>query len=239
MQHLQQLLNDGGAVMYLLLLCSIIAVFIILNRVFHLHRARIDVQEFIHGLFNVLRRNSVVEAVAICDETPGPVASVVRAAILRCDQDEPTLRKAVEEASLMEIPRLERWMKLLATIGQVTPLLGLLGTVVGMIGAFDSMQTGPFVETARLAKDVRLALLTTAAGLSISIPTFAFYNYLVGRVETLAIDMDKAAAEMIYFITHNELTLGNPEADRDAGSDLGEAQLVEAETGPEAERDEN
>lgn len=208
MPYLQQLLDDGGPIMYVILATSFLAFFIILGRLFHLHRAQIDVQEFIHGLFNVLKRNNVVEAIAICDETPGPVAHVLRAAILTCDQDEAAIRKAVEEVSLAEVPRLERNMKLLATFTHVAPLLGLLGTVTGMIGAFDSMQEGgPFVGTVLLAKDVRMALLTTAAGLSVSIVCCVFHNYLVAKIESLVLDMEKAAREMMYFLTHNTVSL--------------------------------
>lgn len=208
MGYLQNILNQGGEVMYLIFACGIIAVFIILSRLFHLHRAQIDVHEFISGLYNVLRQQSVVEAVHICDETPGPVAHVVRAAILHADRDEAAIRQAVEEAALVEVPRLERFMKLLATIALLAPLLGLLGTVVGMIHAFDAMQAeGPFVSTNVLAGHVKLALYTTAAGLTVAIPTYAFYNYLVARIESLVIDMQKAAAEMTYFVTHNEIHL--------------------------------
>ena len=206
----QQLMQDGGVIMWLILGCSFVAVFIILGRIFHYHRAQIDVQEFLHGLFNILKRNNVVEAVAICDETPGPVAHVLRAALIRCEDEEATLRRAVTEAGLAEVPRLERNLKTLATIAHITPLLGLLGTVLGMIGAFQAMQTaGPFVSTIDLADHIKKALLTTAAGLTVAIPTYAFYNFLVSRVENLVLDMEKAASEMIYFISRNDLTLAN------------------------------
>jgi len=206
----QQLMNDGGIIMWLILGCSVIAAYVILGRVFHYHRAQLDVPEFLHGLFNVLKRNNVVEAVTICDETPGPVAHVLRAAILHCDKDEAALRQAVEEASLAEVPRLEKNLTLLATMAHITPLLGFLGTVVGMIGAFQAMQDlGPYVSSVELAKHIRKALLTSAAGLSVAIPAYAFYNFLVARVQSLVLDMEKAASEMIYFLTHNQLTLAN------------------------------
>jgi len=137
-EYVQRLLEQGGVVMGLLFICSLIALFIVLGRILHFHRAQIDVPEFLHGLFNVLRRNNVVEAIATCDETPGPVAYVLRTAILHCDQDESTLRHAVEEASLEEIPRLEKNLKGLATIAHVAPLLGLLG-----IGGGDSGKLKP------------------------------------------------------------------------------------------------
>lgn len=214
MLYLQDILNQGGQVMYLIFACGVIALFIILGRLFHLHRAQIDVHEFISGLYNVLRQQSAVEAVHICDETPGPVAHVVRAAILHADRDEAAIRQAVEEAALIEVPRLERFMKLLATIALIAPLLGLLGTVVGMIDAFDAMQLeGPLVPTKVLAEHVKMALYTTAAGLTVAIPTYAFYNYLVSRIESLVNDMQKAAAEMMYFVTHNEIRLDTAAVD--------------------------
>jgi len=214
MLYLQNILNQGGQVMYLIFACGIISLFIILGRLFHLHRAQIDVHEFISGLYNVLRQQSAVEAVHICDETPGPVAHVVRAAILHADRDEAAIRQAVEEAALIEVPRLERFMKLLATIALIAPLLGLLGTVVGMINAFDAMQlAGPSVDTRTLAGHVKMALYTTAAGLTVAIPTYTFYNYLVSRIESLVNDMQKAAAEMMYFVTHNEIRLDTAAVD--------------------------
>ena len=211
--YFQELMTTGGFVMWLILGCSVMALFIVLERVLAFHRAQIDVPEFLHGLFNVLKRNNAVEAVTICDETPGPVAHVVRAGILRCDRDEAAVRRAMEEASLAEVPRLEKHLKALATIAHITPLLGLLGTVLGMIGAFQAMQTaGPFVSTTALASHIRQALLTTAAGLCVAIPSYAFYNFLVGRVESIVLDMEKAASEMAYFLTHTDVTIVSPAA---------------------------
>ncbi len=209
-KYLEVLLHAGGIVMFFIVLCSVVALFIIVERLLQFHRARINVPEFLHGLMNVLKRNNVVEAIAICDETPGPVAHVLRAAILRCDQDEASLREAVEEAGLAEVPRLEKNMKLLATVAHVAPLLGLLGTVLGMIGLFQTMEAqGPLVATSDLARHIWQALLTTAAGLTVAIPAHAFYNLLVAKISNLTLDMNKAATEIIYFLTRHELTLEN------------------------------
>lgn len=228
MGYFLEIMNTGGVVMWLIFLCSLAATVIIIERLLHYHRAQIDVPEFLAGLFNVLRRNNVVEAVSICDETPGPVAHVMRAIILRADRDEPALRHAVEEASLAEIPRLEKRLKGLATIAHIAPMLGLLGTVIGMIGAFQAMQdAGAFVSTSDLAKHIWRALLTTAGGLTVAVPCYAFYNFLVARVEALALDVEKAASEMIYFLTHHKISLDainaaqlpKLDADRDAESE--------------------
>lgn len=208
MQYVQDLMNAGGLVMWLLLGCSLVAAVTIIERLLHYHRAQIDVPEFLRGLFNVLGRNNVVEAIAICEDTPGPVAHVVRAAVLHADQGEAGMRHAVAEASLAEVPRLEKRLRVLITISHLAPMLGLLGTVLGMMGAFQAMQeAGAFVSTGDLARHIWRALLTTAGGLTVAIPCYAFNNLLVSRVESLTLDMDKAAAEIIYFLTHNQVRL--------------------------------
>jgi len=211
MFSIQFLLNAGGLVMLLIFFCAIIALVIILERLFSFRRAQIDVQDFLRGLFNILKRNNVMEAVTICEEAPGPAAHVIRAAIMRCDQEEASLRQAVEEAGLNEVPRLEKNMNLLGTIAHLTPMLGLLGTVVGMIGLFQEMEAGgALVDTARLAEHIWLALLTTAAGFAVAIPVYGFYNLLVAKEENLLLDMDRASSEIIYFLTRNQVTLNNP-----------------------------
>lgn len=224
MFFLQLLMDAGGVMMMMILLSAVIAFIIIVERLFSFHRAQIDVHEFLHGLFNILKRKNIVEAVTICDETPGPAAHVLRAAILRCDQDEAALRQAVEEASLAEVPRMEKNMKILGTIAHITPLLGLLGTVMGMIGLFQVMeQAGALVDTSQLARHIWRALLTTAAGLSVAVPTYGFYNLLVTKIDSLLLDMDKAASEMIYFLTHNNI---NAEAIGDRHNETEESRLV-------------
>lgn len=197
-------------ILVLIFMCSLVALFIIVERLLHLHRARINVPEFLRGLTNILKRKNVEEAVAICDETPGPVAHVLRAAILRCDHEEAALRQAVQEVALSEVPRLERNVKILGTVAHIAPLLGFLGTVMGMIGMFGVMRTeGYLVTTSELATNVLYALLTTAAGLVVAIPSYTFYNVIVVKIEALVLDMDKAACEMIYFLTHSGLKIEN------------------------------
>ncbi len=145
---------------------------------------------------------------AICDDTPGPVARILRAAVLNCDKDEHEIKQATQEARLEEVPRLERHLKGLATVAHLTPLLGLLGTVMGMVGAFDAMEAaGPLVTTRDLSHDIKLALFTTAAGLTVAIPCYGFYNFLVGRVEEIICDMEKGANEIVYFLSHHQVDL--------------------------------
>ena len=213
MQHMnmmlvQQLFREGGPMMGVLAVAFFFVLAIFFGRLFHFHRARIDVYEFVHGLYNVLKRNRIAEAIAICDDTPGPVAHVVRAAILNGDGDEASMRRATDEVAYQEVPRLERNMRMLATIGYIAPLLGLLGTVSGLMRVFAEMQgKGHFVETIRLTQYVKEALVTTGAGLMVAVLAVVAYNYLVGRIEALVLDMEVAACEMAHFLARNPISL--------------------------------
>src|SRR5215470_17716190 len=135
-----ELLTHGGTVLYVILVTSAVAVLVFIERFLHCHRAQINSTEFLNGVRTVLKRNNVVEALSICDATPGPVARLVKTAILNRDNGRERVREALEEAGLAEVPRLEEKLNLLATIAQIAPLLGLLGTVLGFIKTFYGMQ---------------------------------------------------------------------------------------------------
>lgn len=198
------IMHEGGPVMWIILVCSVVASVIFIERLFYLHRVQINVGDLVRGLVNVLKRNSVVEAISLCDDTPGPAAHVLRAAILAFENGDDDLNQAVEDAALGETPKLVTRMKLLATIAYITPLLGLLGTVLGMINLFHTiMEKGAMVNASHLAKGVGEALYTTAAGLCVAIPCFVAYNYLVSRIESISLDMEKASSEIIYFFKRN------------------------------------
>src|SRR5579862_6335635 len=138
--HLPSILSSGGAVFWLILLAGAVAVVVFVERFLHCHRAQINSTEFLNGVRNVLRRDNIVEAISICDATPGPVARLVKTAILNRDRGRDRVREAVEEAGLAEVPQLEERLNLLATIAQLAPLLGLLGTVIGFIRMFMQLQ---------------------------------------------------------------------------------------------------
>jgi len=187
--------------MWVMLVCSIGVVIIFFERLFHLHRAQIGSHDFLAGLYNILRRGNVAEAVSICEETPGPEAAVVRAAILHHDESTESISRAVREAGLCEVPRLERNMNLLYTVALITPMLGLLGTVLGMIETLMALeQQAPLVHAGNLSGGLWQALISTAAGLSIAIPAYAGYNFLVGRVEAVLQSMERSAAEILVFL---------------------------------------
>src|SRR5215475_15941322 len=202
MLKLPGLLVHGGPVLYLILISSAVAVVVFIERFLHCHRAQINSTEFLNGVRIVLKRENIVEALSICDATPGPVARLVKTAILNRDQGRERVREALEEAGLAEVPRLEEKMNLLATIAQLAPLLGLLGTVLGFIQTFYAMQQKGFnAHVGDLSNGIWQALICAAAGLAVAIPAHAGYNYLVSRVNSIVLDMERAATEIVNIVT--------------------------------------
>src|SRR5689334_777189 len=190
-------LTLGGPVLSLIVFASSVALVVFIQRVLHYHRAQINSMEFLNGVRNVLKRDNVVEALSICDATPGPVARLVKVAILNREKGREGVREALEEAGLIEVPPLEEKLNLLATIAQISPLMGLLGTVLGFIKVFTVLQTKTTIPTMQdLSGGVWQALICTAAGLAVAIPCYAGYNYLVSRVNAIVLDMEKAATEI-------------------------------------------
>jgi len=194
-------IHKGGPLMYLIILCSIIALAVVIERLWHLYRAKINTQEFMQDLSRHIRKNKIVEAIDLCDQTPGPIASTLKAGILKHDRARDDIKEAVQDASLDEVPRLEKNLGVLATIAHITPLLGLLGTVAGMIKCFQAIQAKASafnpISPGDLAEGIWMALITTAAGLTVAIPTLVAYNYLVSRVNNFVLDMERSATELI------------------------------------------
>src|ERR1041384_1187136 len=201
---LPTLLTHGGPMIYLILGASAVALAVFVERVLHFHRAQINSMEFLNGVRNVLKRDNVVEALSICDATPGPVPRLVKVAILSRDRGREGVRESIEEAGLMEVPRLEEKLNVLATLAQIAPLLGLLGTVLGFLQIFNALQlAGTQANMEQLAGGVWKALISMAGGIAVAIPCYAGYNYLVGRVNSIVLDMEKAASEIVNIVTES------------------------------------
>ncbi|MGH8022575.1 MAG: MotA/TolQ/ExbB proton channel family protein [Limisphaerales bacterium] len=201
---LPTLLTNGGWVICLILLAAAVALVTFIERVLYCHRAQINSTEFLNGVRNVLKRDNVVEAISICDATPGPVARLVKTAILNRDKSRERVREAVEEAGMTEVPLLEERLNLIATIAQIAPLLGLLGTVIGFMEIFQQLrQLGPYAHVEELSRGISQALICAAAGIGVAIPVHAAYNYLVSRINKVVLDMERAAGEIVNIVTEN------------------------------------
>lgn len=199
-------IQKGGPLMYLIILCSIVALAVIIERLYHLHRAGINIDKFMDNISTAIKRNRIMQAVDLCEKTPGPIAHIIKAGILKHDRSRQEIKEAIEDAGIYEVPRLEKNLGALATIAQISPLLGLLGTVTGMVRAFQVIQEKATalhpVSPGNLAGGIWEALITTCAGLIVAIPTFVAYNYLVSRVKGFIVQMDRSATELVNILGH-------------------------------------
>ncbi len=188
-------------VMWVIVGSGLLALIVFIERSLHLHRARIRSDDFVKGMFNIVARDNITEAIAICDETPGPVSYVVKSVILHRDEDTATLRARAADASAAEISRMERRLVVVATVAQIAPLMGLLGTILGLLDSVIVMESqAPMLQSMDVLSGLRGALSTTAAGLMVAIPSYAAFNHLVVRIDRIVLDMDRAASEIIAFI---------------------------------------
>jgi biopolymer transport protein ExbB len=195
-------MQKGGPLMWLILLCSVLGAGVFVERLLYYHRSRMNAAEFLAGTLNLLRRKSYLEALERCEDGHGPVVRVVQTAILKRNLPPSDLREVVREISQLQVPRLEANLPILATVGHVAPLLGLLGTVTGMIQAFiEISRSSGAAPVGDLAAGIWTALITTAAGLMVAIPCYVAYNYLVSRVQAIMGDMERAAIEVIHVLT--------------------------------------
>ena len=195
-------LSQGGPVLWLIMAASAVAIAVVIERTLHLHRAQINSIEFLNGVRNVLKRDNVVEAISICDATPGPVARLVKTAILNRENGRERVREALEEAGLAEVPRLETKLSVLATVAQIAPLLGLLGTVLGFMDIFKQVEaSGLSANVSQLSNGIWRALICTGWGFGVAIPCYAAYNYLVSRVNAIVLDMERASTEILNVVT--------------------------------------
>lgn len=198
------LLTKGGPMIWLLLLASAVGIAVFIERLLYYHRAQINSTEFLSGVRTVLKRHNVVEALSICEATPGPVARLVKAAILARERGREAVRDSIEEAGSIEVPRLEEKLVLIATIAQIGPLMGLLGTVLGFIKVFMAVQAdGQFATLQQLSGGLWEALISAAAGLAVAVPAYISYNYLVTRMNSIVLDMEKASVEIVNIVTEN------------------------------------
>lgn len=199
------LIAQGGILMWPIMICSIIGLAIAIERFIALRRASIDTREFMDTMRQVLLHNRTQEAIDICDETDAPVARIMKAGILKQNRGKEEVREAIEDAGHLEVPRLDRHLSYLATCANIAPLLGLLGTVSGMIKAFAQIQNKRGqVNPADLAEGISNALLTTAAGLAVAIPMLVIYNYFVTRVDNMVVEMEISSSELLELLTHHK-----------------------------------
>ncbi len=201
--ELLTLFADGGKMMYPLVICSLIGLGVIIAKFWTLWVAGRDSAAVIRSVEEAAGEGDLDEAAAIASATRGPAAAILLAGLRRiktASVDEGEVEQAVSTTGSIELSFLERGLVVLATIANVAPLMGFLGTVAGMILAFDSIAQAGDVDPATVAGGIKVALLTTAAGLTIAIPINIGYNIFVGKIDSLIVDMEESTQKVLSMV---------------------------------------
>ena len=199
-----ELFNDGGWAMYPLLILLILGIGVAIERLHNLSRAAIDAEGFFKNLEEAINSGGPDKAAELCSATPGPVASVIHAGLLRLDRGLEHVEKAIDNSGAVEMAFLERGMVWLSTVANLAPMIGFLGTVSGMINAFQAIKEAGDVEPSMVAGGISEALITTAAGLIVGILIQFCYNFFANRIDKIIADMTEQPAAFIDLLAERE-----------------------------------
>ena len=194
------LFTKGGPMLLVLAALGLLGLVLVIERTLFLHRGQIRAKAFVEGLKNILAKRRLIEALTVCEETPGPVAAVVKAALLHADDNADAMRFHVQEVAVVELPAIERRLGSIAAIAQVAPMVGLLGTLLGFITLFVAFEKGDYVTASSLSKGMWQALLSTAGSLMLAIPAHLAHHFLSGRVRSLVRDVEWSANEIMKYL---------------------------------------
>jgi biopolymer transport protein ExbB len=190
--------RQGGIFMYPLLFFSVLAATVAIERFIVFSKAKVNVSDFLTKIRKALLVNrNVKEAIKICEQSKGPVASVMKAGLLRYGHPREDIEKTIENAALYELDRLEKRLGVLATTANVAPMLGFLGTVAGMIKSFATLAEQGLTNPAAVAVGISEALITTAAGLIIAIPAQLVYNWYTTKITRFVRDIETASNMLV------------------------------------------
>lgn len=203
---MKELITQGGPLIFLLLGCSLLAVAIFLERFFHFHRSSVVVQDLLQGVGNLVSRKNYVEALTVSAGTPGPVARVLKAVLTRHDAPRDEMKAIVQEAGQLEVPRLERHLGVLIAIAYIAPLIGLLGTVMGLGKTFLPVAEHGVATASEMAGGIYSSLITSAAGIAVAIPAYVLYAWLASSVRHFMHDMERAGIEIVNMIMQSRQT---------------------------------
>ncbi|MBN1425104.1 MotA/TolQ/ExbB proton channel family protein [Candidatus Fermentibacteria bacterium] len=189
--------HDGGDLMWPLLACAIFGIGVIFWRLVVLTRAGASSKRVIKALRQAISDGNIQQAIEICENASGPVAVIMLAGLRRVQRGPESVAKAIENSGTLEMAFLERGLIWLATISTIAPMLGFLGTTLGMVSAFNAIEVAGEVEATLVAGGIKIALITTVTGLAVAIPMNIFYNYFVTRIDALILDMEESSAHLL------------------------------------------
>lgn len=194
----KELVSHGQILIHFIVLCSIVSVIIIIDRLICFYKASLNLGKFMKRLAPILKRDRIIEAISLCDKYPSIIARAVKAGILKHDRGKEEIKNAMEEGSRLEILGLEKYLPILSSMAYIAPLVGFLGTVLGMIEIFARIQsTAGLLGPGDLANGMAEALLTTAAGLVVAIVSILSHNYFRSSIDGIKADMQQATSEIV------------------------------------------
>lgn len=198
--------SNWNIILFVIAGCSIFSFTIFIERLLHLRKSEIDTNTFIINMRKTIKEGNIVEAIGICENTRGTIANIIKAGLIKHSRGKEQIENAMEIAGLIEISQLEKNAKILSIIAYISPLIGLLGTVLGFIQAFSEMRMSGLVDISatRIGEAMEYALVTTAAGLVVAIPSIIAYNYIVSRVEGFVLEIQTTSAEIVDLLTDRE-----------------------------------
>lgn len=202
-----ELISKGGPLVWLLMACLGFSLAIFLERLSYYHRASMNIGEFLAGLAALIRRRNFAEALQECVATRVPAGRVIHAALLRHHAPREQLKEIVQEAGQLEVPRLERYLGILNAIAHVGPLIGLLGTFIGLLDSFTNMSSANGITTpTEVARGVYQSLIASALGLVVAIPSYLFFAFLSARSRSIMHDLERAGVEIVNLIEDAKAT---------------------------------
>ena len=198
------LISKGGPLVWLLLSCLALSAAIFLERIAYFHRVSMNIGEFLAGIASLIRRGNYAEALQECVATRVPAGRVLHAALLRHHAPREQLKEIVQEAGQLEVPRLERYLSVLNGISHAAPLIGLLGTIAGLIETFTQLNNvNGYATPADVARGVYQSLITSALGLVVAIPSYLFFAFLAAKARHQMHSLERAGIEIVNIIEDN------------------------------------
>ncbi len=197
---MMEFIMRGGVLMAPILFCSVLALGIVIERLFNLRAKRVIRDGEIEEVESMIREKRISEANMLCRRSPSAMSRILMVAILNHEKGRAEIKELIEDAGRQEIPTLERYLGILGTIAGITPLLGLLGTVAGMIRVFDVISKAGVGQPHALSGGISEALITTAAGLTVAIPALVFHSYFVSKADGLVLQMEKHSLRLLEIL---------------------------------------
>jgi biopolymer transport protein ExbB len=196
-----ELFVKGGNFMWLLLFVALTGFIFLIERLWTLNRARVDTRKLLGRVITTLRTEGVQAAAEECQKVRGPIAAILYSGLQKADRGTAAVEKAISTAGTIEMAFLERGLIWIASVTTIAPLIGFLGTVSGMINAFEAIAAAEQVNAKLVASGISEALITTATGLLVAIPASIGYNYFVSAIDRFVIEMEETSAELVEELT--------------------------------------